>query len=250
MYGEIKSTYPDSTSRPPSSNYWKPLHATGKPVVLVLINGQPLTINWADAHSSILEAWFPGQLGGEAIAQTLFGDYNPGGRLSVTFPKTTGQIEFNFPFKPGSQDGQYFNGPNGSGNTRVNGALYPFGHGLSYTTFSYSNLSIKQETPSSQSPVTVTVDLTNTCNHSFDEVVQLYIRDKVSSVIAYESVLRGLERISLQPNETRTVSFTLLPEDLQILDRHMQWTVEPGEFEVRIGASSTDIKLKDTFVVK
>ena len=133
------------------------LHATGKPVVLVLINGQPLTINWADRNiPSILEAWFPGQLGGEAIAQTLFGDYNPGGRLSVTFPKTIGQIELNFPFKPGSQDGQYFAGPNGSGNTRVQGTLYPFGHGLSYTTFAYSNLAIKQETPYSQSPVTVT----------------------------------------------------------------------------------------------
>nr|DAS92200.1 MAG TPA: beta-D-glucoside glucohydrolase [Caudoviricetes sp.] len=227
------------------------LHATGKPVVLVLINGQPLTINWADRNiPSILEAWFPGQLGGEAIAQTLFGDYNPGGRLSVTFPRSIGQIEFNFPFKPGSQDGQYFEGPNGSGRTRVNGALYPFGYGLSYTTFAYSNLSVKQETPYSQSPVTVTVDVTNTGKRAGDEVVQLYIRDKVSSVIAYESVLRGFERISLQPGETKTVSFVLLPEDLQILDRHMEWTVEPGEFEVRIGASSNDIKLKETFVVK
>lgn len=227
------------------------MHATGKPVVLVLINGQPLTINWADRNiPSILEAWFPGQLGGEAIAQTLFGDYNPGGRLSVTFPRSIGQIEFNFPFKPGSQDGQYFEGPNGSGRTRVNGALYPFGYGLSYTTFAYSNLSVKQETPYSESPVTVTVDVTNTGKRTGDEVVQLYIRDKVSSVIAYESVLRGFERISLQPGETKTVSFVLLPEDLQILDRHMEWTVEPGEFEVRIGASSNDIKLKETFVVK
>ena len=180
----------------------------------------------------------------------LFGDYNPGGRLSVTFPRSIGQIEFNFPFKPGSQDGQYFEGPNGSGRTRVNGALYPFGYGLSYTTFAYSNLSVKQETPYSQSPVTVTVDVTNTGKRAGDEVVQLYIRDKVSSVIAYESVLRGFERISLQPGETKTVSFVLLPEDLQILDRHMEWTVEPGEFEVRIGASSNDIKLKETFVVK
>ena len=227
------------------------LYATGKPVVLVLINGQPLTINWADRNiSSILEAWFPGQLGGEAIAETLFGDYNPGGRLSVTFPKSIGQIEFNFPFKPGSQDGQYFAGPNGSGNTRVNGALYPFGHGLSYTTFAYSNLSIEQETSFTQSPVTVTVDVTNTGKRVGDEVVQLYIRDLVSSVITYESVLRGFERITLQPGETKTVTFVLQPEDLQILDRHMEWTVEPGEFEVRVGASSTDIKLKDTFVVK
>ncbi|MFV0555173.1 MAG: glycoside hydrolase family 3 N-terminal domain-containing protein [Mangrovibacterium sp.] len=227
------------------------LHATGKPVVLVLINGQPLTINWADRNiPSILEAWFPGQLGGEAIAQTLFGDYNPGGKLPVTFPRSVGQIELNFPFKPGSQAGQYAKGPNGSGNTRVHGPLYPFGYGLSYTTFAYANLVVKQETPNSQSAVQVSVDITNTGKYAGDEVVQLYLRDKVSSVIAYESVLRGFERISLQPNETKTVSFTLLPEDLQLLDKNMNWTVEPGEFEVRIGASSSDIKLKDTFVVK
>lgn len=224
------------------------LHATGKPVVLVLINGQPLTINWADRNiPSILEAWFPGQLGGEAIANTLFGVYNPGGRLSVTFPKSIGQIEYNFPFKPGSHGGQYTSGPNGSGDTRVLGPLYPFGYGLSYTTFKYDNLRISQPNSGTESPVTVSVDITNTGKRTGDEVVQLYLRDKVSSVIAYESVLRGFERISLQPGETKKVVFTLQPEDLQILDRHMEWTVEPGEFEVRVGASSTDIRLRGTF---
>ncbi|MFV0506903.1 MAG: glycoside hydrolase family 3 N-terminal domain-containing protein [Bacteroidales bacterium] len=227
------------------------LHATGKPVVLVLINGQPLTINWADRNiPAILEAWFPGQRGGEAIAQTLFGDYNPGGRLPITFPRSVGQIEFNFPFKRGSHGAQYFSGPNGSGNTRVNGALYPFGYGLSYTSFSYTNLLVKQETPYSGSPVNVSVDVSNTGKYAGDEVVQLYVSDKVSSVISYESLLRGFERIPLQAGETKTVSFVLLPEDLQILDRNMNWTVEPGEFEVRIGASSTDIKLKETFEVE
>lgn len=224
------------------------LHATGKPVVLVLINGQPLTINWADRNiPSILEAWFPGQLGGEAIANTLFGVYNPGGRLSVTFPKSIGQIEYNFPFKPGSHGGQYTSGPNGSGDTRVLGPLYPFGYGLSYTTFEYNNLRISQPNSGTESPVTVSVDITNTGKRTGDEVVQLYLRDKVSSVIAYESVLRGFERISLQPGETKKVVFTLQPEDLQILDWHMEWTVEPGEFEVRVGASSTDIRLRGTF---
>ena len=227
------------------------LHATGKPVVLVLINGQPLTINWADRNiPAILEAWFPGQLGGEAIAQTLFGEYNPGGRLSVTFPKTVGQIEYNFPFKPGSQDGQYSSGPNGSGDTRVDGALYPFGYGLSYTTFAYGNLAVRQETPRAQSPVTVTVDVTNTGKYTGDEVVQLYISDKVSSVITYESVLRGFERITLRPGETGTVTFVLQPRDLQILDRNMEWTVEPGEFEVRIGSSSTDIRQRTSFTIR
>lgn len=224
------------------------LHATGKPVVLVLINGQPLTINWADRNiPCILEAWFPGQLGGEAIANTLFGVYNPGGRLSVTFPKSIGQIEYNFPFKPGSHGGQYTSGPNGSGDTRVLGPLYPFGYGLSYTTFEYDNLRISQPNSGTESPVTVSVDITNTGKRTGDEVVQLYLRDKVSSVIAYESVLRGFERISLKPGETKKVVFTLQPEDLQILDRHMEWTVEPGEFEVRVGASSTDIRLRGTF---
>ena len=224
------------------------LHATGKPVVLVLVNGQPLTINWADRNiPAILETWFPGQLGGEAIANTLFGTYNPGGKLSVTFPKTIGQIEFNFPFKPGSHAGQYFSGPNGSGNTRVNGALYPFGYGLSYTSFAYNNLQIKQDNKQTQSAVTISCDLTNTGDRTGDEVVQLYICDKVASVITYESVLRGFERVSLQPGETKTVTFTLYPEDLQILDRHYEWTVEPGEFEVRIGSSSEDIRLKGTF---
>lgn len=224
------------------------LHATGKPVVLVLVNGQPLTINWADKYiPAILETWFPGQLGGEAIANTLFGIYNPGGRLPVTFPKTTGQIELNFPFKPSSHAAQHFSGPNGWGDTRVSGELYPFGYGLSYTTFEYDNLRIFQPNSGTESPVTVSVDITNTGKRTGDEVVQLYLRDKVSSVIAYESVLRGFERISLQPGETKKVVFTLQPEDLQILDRHMEWTVEPGEFEVRVGASSTDIRLRGTF---
>lgn len=227
------------------------LHATNKPVILVLVNGQPLTINWANRHiPAILETWFPGQLGGKAIAQTLFGDYNPGGKLTVTFPKSVGQIQLNFPFKPGSQAGQYAEGPNGSGTTRVTGALYPFGHGLSYTTFEYSNLKVSQETIHSQSPITITVDVTNTGKRSGDEVIQLYISDKVCSVITYESQLRGFERITLQPGETKKISFVIQPEDLEILDRNMKWTIEPGEYEVRIGASSEDIRLKSTFEIK
>lgn len=227
------------------------LKTTGKPVVLVLVNGQPLTINWAARNiPSILETWFPGPYGGKAIAETLFGDYNPGGRLSITFPKSVGQIEFNFPYKPGSQDGQYFEGPNGSGRTRVNGALYPFGYGLSYTSFKYSNLKIRQATPHSESPITVQVDVTNDGQCAGDEVVQLYLKDVVASVIPYNSVLRGFERINLKPGETKTVSFTIQPEDLEILDQHMKWSVEPGKFEVWIGASSEDIRLKGNFTIE
>lgn len=221
------------------------LYASGKPVVLVLINGQPLTINWANKFiPSILESWFPSCMGGKVIAETLFGEYNPGGKLSVTFPKSIGQIELNFPFKPGSHGSQPQAGPNGSGSTRVNGALYPFGYGLSYTTFAYSDLVVTPSEQRSQGEYTVTCQITNTGKLAGDEIVQLYIRDKLSSVITYDSQLRGFERITLQPGESKQVSFTLKPTDLQLLDRNMKWTVEPGEFDIMIGASSEDIKLK------
>ena len=227
------------------------LYATGKPVILILINGQPLTINWADRFvPAILEAGFPGPSGGKAIAETIFGQYNPGGRLSITYPKTTGQIEFNFPFKPASQASQSTTAdPNGSGRTSVNGPLYPFGFGLSYTNFAYSNLVVPESNPA-QADLEVSVDVTNTGRLKGDEVVQLYLRDLLSSVITYDSQLRGFERISLQPGEKKTVKFVLHPDDLAILDKNMNWTVEPGQFEIMIGSSSTDIKLKKTTTVK
>ncbi len=225
------------------------LHSTGKPVVLVLVNGQPLTINWADRNiPAILETWFPSFRGGAAIAKTLWGDYNPGGKLTVTFPKTTGQIEINFPFKKGSHGAQPKSGPNGAGETRVLGSLYPFGHGLSYTTFEYSGMKV---TPGAgiKSPVKVSVDVTNTGKYEGDEVVQLYVRDKYSSVVTYDSVLRGFERVRLKPGETKTVDFVLMPEDLQILDVNMNWTVESGEFEIMAGSSSEDIRIKETITL-
>ena len=223
------------------------LYATGKPVVLVLINGQPLTINWANAHiPAILEAWFPNAQGGTVIAETLFGEHNPGGKLTVTFPKSVGQIELNFPFKKGSHGGQPGVGPNGAGATRVLGELYPFGYGLSYTTFHYDELEVTPLKQRTQGEYAVRFKVTNTGNRAGDEIVQLYVRDKVSSVITYDSDLRGFERISLEPGETKEVLFTLKPADLQLLDRNMQWTVEPGDFEILVGASSQDIRLKQT----
>ncbi len=226
------------------------LHATGKPIVLVLINGQPLTINWENRYmDAILEAWFPGPQGGMAITEALFGDYNPGGRLSVTFPKTMGQIEMNFPFKPGSQAGQPGDGPNGYGKTAVVGPLYPFGYGLSYTSFAYGNLQVSPEKQRPQGDIEVSVDVTNTGSRKGDEVVQLYLKDKVSSVTTYETQLRGFERITLTPGEKRTLHFTLHPDDLALLDKNMNWTVEPGEFEVLVGSSSEDIKARATFTI-
>jgi beta-glucosidase len=217
------------------------VYAAGKPVVLVLLNGRPMSINWADKYvPAILEGWFPGAQGGTAIADVLFGDYNPGGKLTVTFPKTVGQIPFNFPTKPNAQwEGE---------KTRVNGALYYFGHGLSYTTFEYSNLRIDPARQQQGKPVTITFDVRNSGSREGDEVVQLYTRDLVSSVTTYEKNLRGFERIHLLPGQTKSLSFTLNDHDLALWDRNMRFVVEPGAFRVMIGSSSEDIRLKGEFV--
>lgn len=219
------------------------VQATGKPVILVLINGRPLSVNWADKFvPAILEAWYPGSKGGIAIADVLFGDYNPGGKLTVTFPKTVGQIPFNFPAKPASQvDGGKNPGPDGN-MSRVNGALYPFGYGLSYTTFEYSDIQISPKVITPNETATVTLKVTNTGDMAGDEVVQLYTRDVLSSVTTYEKNLAGFERVHLQPGETKEVKFTIDRKHLELLDADMKWVVEPGEFVVMAGSSSEDIR--------
>ena len=222
------------------------LHKTGNPIILVLVNGQPLTVNWEDKYmDAILEMWFPSGEGGDILAETLFGDNNPSGKLTVTFPKAVGQIETNFPYKKGSEGGQGRIGdPNGWGVTRVVGPLYPFGYGLSYTNFSYSNLEISKK---DDSRIDVYFDLANTGEYEGTEVVQLYIRDKYSSVVTYDSVLRGFERVPLKPGEKKRLHFTIQGKDLSILDKEMKWRTEAGEFEVLVGASSTDIRLAGSF---
>ena len=220
----------------------KAVHAVGKPTVVVLINGRPMSINWVDQNvSGIIETWFPGGHGGTAIADVLFGDYNPGGKLTSTFPKSAGQIPFNFPSKPNAQWEKE--------KSRVSGALYYFGHGLSYTTFQYSNLKITPEKQTAKGEITVSFDLKNTGARTGTEIVQLYLNDVVSSVITYEKNLRGFERVLLEPNETQRVSFTLKPEDLEMLDINMRWIVEPGMFKVMVGSSSEDIRLNGAFEI-
>lgn len=219
------------------------VQATGKPVILVLINGRPLSVNWADKFvPAILEAWYPGSKGGIAIADVLFGDYNPGGKLTVTFPKTVGQIPFNFPAKPASQvDGGKNPGPDGN-MSRVNGALYPFGYGLSYTTFEYSDIQLSPKVITPNETATVTLKVTNTGDMAGDEVVQLYTCDVLSSVTTYEKNLVGFERVHLQPGETKEVKFNIDRKHLELLDADMKWVVEPGEFVVMAGSSSEDIR--------
>lgn len=227
------------------------IQATGKPVVLILINGRPLSINWADKFvPAILEAWYPGSKGGTALADILFGDYNPGGKLTVTFPKTVGQIPFNFPCKPSSQiDGGKNLGPTGN-MSRINGALYPFGYGLSYTTFEYSDLDITPRVITPNESATVHLKVTNTGKRAGDEVVQLYIRDVLSSITTYEKNLAGFQRIHLEPGEAQELSFTIDRKHLELLDADMKWVVEPGDFVLMAGASSEDIRLNGTLTVE
>lgn len=227
------------------------VQATGKPVILILINGRPLSVNWADKFvPAILEAWYPGSKGGTVVADILFGDYNPGGKLTVTFPKTVGQIPFNFPYKPASQiDGGKNPGPDGN-MSRINGALYPFGYGLSYTTFEYSDLEITPKVITPNQKATIRLKVTNTGKRAGDEVVQLYTRDILSSVTTYEKNLAGFERIHLKPGESKEIVFTLDRKHLELLNADMKWTVEPGEFAIMASASSEDIRLNGILTVE
>ncbi len=217
------------------------LSATGKPLVLVLGNGRPLTVNWAAKHvPAIVELWFPGEAGGTALADILLGDVNPSGRLPITFPKSVGQLPLNFPAHPGSQ---------GIDKGQVHGPLYPFGHGLSYTSFAFANLKISPEKSTAPGNIEVSCDVTNSGTRAGDEVVQLYLRDDYSSAITFEKELRGFARLSLAPGETKAAHFTLTPEHLALYDRAGHWTVEPGGFTIMIGASSEDIKLRGKYTL-
>jgi len=221
----------------------KAIKAVGKPVVVVLIGSQPMTINWIDKYvDGIVYAGYPGAEGGTAVADVLFGDYNPGGKLTLTFPKSVGQLPFNFPAKPGSEtdEGEL---------AKIKGLLYPFGFGLSYTTFKYTDLVITPNTQDINGNIQITFKVTNTGTLDGDEVSQLYIRDVLSSVTTYEKVLRGFDRIRLHPGETKTVSFTIVPDDLKLYNRQMQYVLEPGDFNVMIGASSQDIRLEGKFTI-
>ncbi|MGN0188226.1 MAG: glycoside hydrolase family 3 N-terminal domain-containing protein, partial [Candidatus Cryptobacteroides sp.] len=224
----------------------KAVCATGKPVILILINGRSLSVNWADANvPSILEAWYPGSYGGQALTEIIFGDCNPSGKLTCTFPRTVGQIPFNFPCKPNSQiGGDNKPGPDG-GQSRINTALYNFGHGLSYTTFGYSDLEVTSSWETSPGhPVKVSLTVRNTGEREGDEIVQIYIRDILSSVTTYEKRLVGFERVHLAPGESRRVNFEIRRDAFELIDRNFQRTIEHGDFRIMAGASSDDIRLE------
>lgn len=228
----------------------KELKKTGKPLIVVLISGRPASINWADRNAdAIIQAFYPGAHGGTAVAQALLGEYNPGGKLTVTFPRTVGQIPLNFPFKPNSQvDGYAGVGPKGQ-KTRAAGALYNFGYGLSYTTFEYSNLQLSSTKIRPDESINIEFDITNTGKYKGDEVVQLYIHDHLSSITVYERMLRGFERVTLNPGETKRVKMKLEPRHFTMHDRNMKRVIEPGLFDIYIATSSTDIRLVETITI-
>ncbi len=228
---------------------------TGKPVVVVLMVGRAASINWTDRNApAILACWHGGEKAGQALAETIFGEYNPGGKLPITFPRTAGQVPLCIPHRKGAWGGQKEKpDENGWGRTRALDPLYYFGHGLSYTTFEYSNLKVAPQNPTADTPITISCDVTNTGGRAGDEVAQLYITDAVASVAPYDQILRGFERISLKPGQTEKVTFTLSPRrDLKMLNRDNEWVVEPGKFEVKAGTSSAPdgIRLRSEFVIQ
>ncbi len=218
------------------------VHATGTPVVLVLFNGRPATINWENENlNAIIEAWYPGEFSGQAVAEVIFGDYNPGGKLSTTFPKSVGQIPWAFPFKTWAR---------GKGYARVSGELYPFGFGLSYTTFALDDLRVLRPRIKAGEIVEVQCKVTNTGKRAGDEVVQLYLHDDLSSIARYERELCGFQRVSLQPGESKVVTFQIGKHAYGMYDSQQKFVIEPGAFTLYAGNSSENLPLKTNFYVE
>ena len=218
------------------------IHATGKPTIVVLVNGRPLSIGWiVDNVPAILESWMGGSESGNAIADILFGDVNPGAKLPVTFPRTVGQVPIYYNYmntgRPPEAENRYTSKYLDSPST----PLFPFGYGLSYTTFKISNLQLSAPRIAASGKLTASVEIENTGKRAGDEVVQLYIRDLVASMTRPVKELKGFKRISLQPGEKRRVEFVLGHEHLGFWNREMRYVVEPGEFRVMVGANSAEV---------
>ena len=226
------------------------VHETGTPTVVVLINGRPLSTRWVAEHvPAVVEAWLPGERGGEAVADILFGETNPSGRLPVTVPRHVGQLPAYYNYKPSKEHWIQ----KGWGKRYVDmpaTPLFAFGHGLSYTTFEYSGLAISPKVTGPDGSVSVSVSVRNSGAREGSEVVQLYLRDVLATVSRPVMELRGFEKIRLKPGETKTASFTITRQDLTMLDQNLKAVVEPGTFRVMVGHSSADIRLSGEFAVQ
>jgi beta-glucosidase len=248
VVGESQSMSGESSSRsdidiPESQkNMLKELSKLGKPMVIVLFNGRPLTLTWEDKHANaILDVWAPGTEAGNAIADVLFGDYNPAGKLTATFPRSVGQIPIYYNHKNTGRP--YSGGPSKFKSNYLdisNDPLYPFGYGLSYTTFNYSAVSVSKNKLKGNETLTATVTVTNTGKYAGEEVVQLYISDPVASISRSVKELKGYQKISLQAGGSKQISFNITPEQLKFYNSQLKYDWEPGEFVVQIGTSSAD----------
>ena len=229
----------------------KELKKTGKPVIVVLMNGRPLTIPWLQENvNAIVEAWYPGISAGIVIADALFGDLNPNGKLTVTFPRYVGQVPIYYNYKNTGRPHDPTNHYTSYYMDLVNSPLYPFGYGLSYTTFEYSAPTLSKTNIKKDESLTVTVEVKNTGKFEGKEVVQLYIRDLVGSVTRPVKELKDFVKISLKPGETKKVEFTITPEKLKFYDINMKHVVEPGDFKVFVGTNSVDVKETSFTVVE
>ena len=224
----------------------KALKKTGKPIVLVLMNGRPLTLSWEDANmNAILESWFGGTMAGPAIADILFGEANPSGKITMTFPRNTGQIPIYYNHK---NTGRPFD-PNQKYTSKYldvsNTPLYPFGYGLSYTTFNYSDISLSNTALKANGMITASVSITNTGTRAGKETVQLYIRDMAGSITRPVKELKGFQQVTLQPGESKKVSFNISVDDLKFYNSELKYLFEPGDFKVFIGTNSEEAKEAD-----
>jgi beta-glucosidase len=251
VLGESQSMTGESSSRTDldipeaQKDLLKALVKTGKPVALVLFTGRPLTLTWEDTNlEAILNVWAPGTEAGNAIAQALFGDYNPSGKLPVTFPRSVGQIPLYYNHLP---TGRPFDGK-GDAKFRSNyldesnDPLYPFGYGLSYTSFTYGDIQLSSANAKGESVITVTVTLTNSGKYDGEETVQLYIRDPVASISRPVKELKQFQKVLLKAGESMDVTFTIKTEDLRFYNYDLKYDWEPGEFEIMIGGNSRDVK--------
>jgi beta-glucosidase len=210
------------------------LHAFGKPIVVVLINGRPAsTVTIAEQANALVEAWYLGEQGGNALASVLFGDVDPGGKLPVTVPRSVGQLPVFYNYKPSARRGYLFGTAE---------PLFPFGWGLSYTTFEIGAPRLSADEIGTAGSVDVSVEVRNTGARAGDETVQVYLRDEVSSVTRPVKELKAFERVSLKPGEAQTLTFTLTPEDFALWDMRMEHVVEPGVFDIMVGPNSVELK--------
>lgn len=229
----------------------KELHKTGKPVIVVLLNGRPLTIQWLQENvAAIIEAWYPGISTAQVVADVLFGDYNPNGKLTVTFPRYVGQVPIHYNHKNTGRPHDPTNHYTSYYMDLENSPLYPFGYGLSYTTFEYSGLTLEKNQIKKDESLKVSVNVKNTGKYEGKEVAQLYIRDLVGSVTRPVKELKDFAKISLKPGETKTVEFTITPEKLKFHDINMNYIVEPGDFKVFVGTNSEEVKEASFTVVE